>query len=65
MANGSESCREFAVSTMEAASTGFGAQFVIGFIQMADGQHDSIHAQTEIYPGRRLAPVLETRVYES
>jgi hypothetical protein len=38
---------------------------VIGYIQMADGQHDSIHAQTEIYPGRRLAPVLETRVYKS
>lgn len=25
------------------------------FIQMADSQHDSIHAQTEIYPGRRLS----------
>ena len=44
---------------------GLGARFVIGYIQMADVQHDSIHAQTEIHPGRRLAPVLETRVYES
>jgi hypothetical protein len=50
MANGSGPCREF---------------FVIGYIQMADGQHASIHAQTEIYPGRWLAPVLETRMYKS
>ena len=50
---GSGSCRDFAVLMMEAARHwGFGARFVTGYIQMAEGQHGSTHAWTEIYiPG--------------
>ena len=38
---------------MEAARYwGFGARFVTGYIQMAEGQHGATHAWTEIYiPG--------------
>jgi len=38
---------------MEAARHwGFGARFVTGYIQMAEGQHGATHAWTEIYiPG--------------
>lgn len=50
---GSGSCRDFAVLMMEAARQwGFGARFVSGYIQMAEGQHGATHAWTEIYiPG--------------
>jgi transglutaminase-like putative cysteine protease len=50
---GSGSCRDFAVFMMEAARHwGFGARFVSGYIQMAEGQHGATHAWTEIYvPG--------------
>jgi transglutaminase-like putative cysteine protease len=50
---GSGSCRDFAVLMMEAARHwGFGARFVSGYIQMAEGQHGATHAWTEIYiPG--------------
>ena len=50
---GSGSCRDFAVFMMEAARYwGFGARFVTGYIQMAEGQHGATHAWTEIYiPG--------------
>jgi transglutaminase-like putative cysteine protease len=50
---GSGTCRDFAVLMMEAARyLGFGARFVTGYIQMADGQHGATHAWTEIYiPG--------------
>jgi transglutaminase-like putative cysteine protease len=44
---------DFAVFMMEAARYwGFGARFVTGYIQMAEGQHGATHAWTEIYiPG--------------
>jgi transglutaminase-like putative cysteine protease len=50
---GSGTCRDFAVFMMEAARYwGFGARFVTGYIQMAEGQHGATHAWTEIYiPG--------------
>lgn len=50
---GSGSCRDYAVLMMEAARHwGFGARFVTGYIQMAQGQHGATHAWTEIYlPG--------------
>jgi transglutaminase-like putative cysteine protease len=50
---GSGTCRDFAVLMMEAARYwGFGARFVSGYIQMAEGQHGATHAWTEIYiPG--------------
>ncbi len=50
---GSGSCRDYAVLMMEAARHwGFGAQFVTGYIEMAEGQHGATHAWTEIYlPG--------------
>jgi len=50
---GSGSCRDYAVLMMEAARHwGFGARFVSGYIQMAEGQHGATHAWTEIYlPG--------------
>jgi transglutaminase-like putative cysteine protease len=50
---GSGSCRDFAVLMMEAARYwGLGARFVTGYIQMAEGQHGTTHAWTEIYlPG--------------
>jgi transglutaminase-like putative cysteine protease len=53
LARGSGSCRDFAVLMMEAARCwGFGARFVTGYIQMAEGQHGATHAWTEIYiPG--------------
>jgi transglutaminase-like putative cysteine protease len=53
LTNGSGSCRDFAVFMMEAARHwGFGARFVSGYIQMAEGQHGATHAWTEIYiPG--------------
>jgi transglutaminase-like putative cysteine protease len=53
LARGSGSCRDFAVLMMEAARHwGFGARFVTGYIQMAEGQHGATHAWTEIYlPG--------------
>jgi len=53
LAKGSGSCRDYAVLMMEAARHwGFGARFVSGYIQMAEGQHGSTHAWTEIYlPG--------------
>lgn len=53
IALGSGSCRDYAVFMMEAARHwGFGARFVTGYIQMADGQHGATHAWTEIYiPG--------------
>jgi transglutaminase-like putative cysteine protease len=49
----SGSCRDFAVFMMEAARHwGFGARFVSGYIQMAEGQHGATHAWTEVYiPG--------------
>jgi transglutaminase-like putative cysteine protease len=49
----SGTCRDFAVLMMEAARYwGFGARFVTGYIQMAEGQHGATHAWTEIYiPG--------------
>ncbi len=53
LARGAGSCRDYAVLMMEAARYwGFGARFVTGYIQMADGQHGATHAWTEIYlPG--------------
>jgi transglutaminase-like putative cysteine protease len=53
IALGSGSCRDYAVFMMEAARHwGFGARFVTGYIQMAEGQHGATHAWTEIYlPG--------------
>lgn len=53
IALGSGSCRDYAVLMMEAARYwGFGARFVTGYIQMAEGQHGATHAWTEIYlPG--------------
>lgn len=53
LTRGSGSCRDFAVLMMEAARCwGFGARFVTGYVQMAEGQHGSTHAWTEIYiPG--------------
>ncbi len=50
---GSGSCRDYAVLMMEAARYwGFGARFVTGYVQMAEGQHGATHAWTEIYlPG--------------
>lgn len=53
LALGSGSCRDYAVLMMEAARYwGFGARFVTGYIQMAEGQHGATHAWTEIYlPG--------------
>lgn len=53
LALGSGSCRDFAVLMMEAARHwGFGARFVTGYIQMAEGQHGATHAWTEVYlPG--------------
>jgi transglutaminase-like putative cysteine protease len=53
LALGSGSCRDYAVLFMEAARIlGFGARFVTGYIQMAEGQHGATHAWTEIYiPG--------------
>lgn len=53
IARGSGSCRDFAVLMMEAARRwGFGARFVSGYIQMAEGQHGATHAWAEIYvPG--------------
>jgi transglutaminase-like putative cysteine protease len=53
LARGSGSCRDYAVLMMEAARCwGFGARFVTGYIQMADGQHGATHAWTDIYvPG--------------
>jgi transglutaminase-like putative cysteine protease len=53
LARGGGSCRDYAVLMMEAARyLGFGARFVTGYIQMADGQHGATHAWTEVYvPG--------------
>jgi len=53
ISKGSGSCRDYAVLMMEAARHwGMAAQFVTGYIQMADGQHGATHAWTEIYlPG--------------
>ncbi len=53
LAHGGGSCRDYAVLMMEAARAwGFGARFVSGYIQMAEGQHGATHAWTEIYlPG--------------
>ena len=53
LTRGSGSCRDFAVLMMEAARCwGFGARFVTGYVQMAEGQHGATHAWTEIYiPG--------------
>ncbi len=53
LAWGTGSCRDYAVFMMEAARHwGFGARFVTGYIQMAEGQHGATHAWTEIYiPG--------------
>ena len=53
LALGSGTCRDFAVLMMEAARYwGFGARFVTGYIQMAEGQHGATHAWTGIYiPG--------------
>lgn len=53
LARRSGSCRDYAVLMMEAARYwGFGARFVTGYIQMAEGQHGATHAWTEIYvPG--------------
>jgi transglutaminase-like putative cysteine protease len=50
---GGGSCRDYAVLMMEAARHwGFGARFVTGYIQMAEGQHGATHAWTDIYlPG--------------
>jgi transglutaminase-like putative cysteine protease len=53
LTRGSGTCRDFAVFMMEAARYwGFGARFVTGYIQLAEGQHGATHAWTEIYiPG--------------
>ena len=53
LTRGSGSCRDYAVLMMEAARYwGFGARFVTGYIQMAEGQHGATHAWTEVYlPG--------------
>ena len=53
LARGGGSCRDYAVFMMEAARHwGFGARFVSGYIQMADGQHGATHAWTDVYvPG--------------
>jgi transglutaminase-like putative cysteine protease len=53
LARGAGSCRDYAVLMMEAARYwGFGARFVTGYVQMAEGQHGATHAWTEIYlPG--------------
>jgi transglutaminase-like putative cysteine protease len=53
LTKGSGSCRDYAVLLMEVARyLGFGARFVTGYIQMAEGQHGATHAWTEIYlPG--------------
>lgn len=53
LTRGSGTCRDYAVFMMEAARYwGFGARFVTGYIQMAEGQHGATHAWTEIYiPG--------------
>jgi transglutaminase-like putative cysteine protease len=53
LAKSGGSCRDYAVLMMEAARHwGFGARFVSGYIQMAEGQHGAAHAWTEIYlPG--------------
>ena len=53
LTKGSGSCRDYAVLLMEVARyLGFGARFVTGYVQMAEGQHGSTHAWTEIYlPG--------------
>lgn len=53
LAKGVGTCRDYAVLMMEAARAwGFGARFVSGYIQMAEGQHGATHAWTEIYlPG--------------
>lgn len=53
LAKGGGSCRDYAVLMMEAARRwGFGARFVSGYIQMADGQHGATHAWAEVYlPG--------------
>ncbi len=53
LALGTGSCRDYAVFMMECARHwGFGARFVTGYIQMAEGQHGATHAWTEIYiPG--------------
>jgi len=53
IAKGGGSCRDYAVLMMEAARFwGFGARFVSGYIQMAEGQHGATHAWTEVYlPG--------------
>lgn len=53
LATGSGSCRDFAVLMMESARHwGFAARFVSGYVQLAEGQHGSTHAWTEIYiPG--------------
>ncbi len=50
---GGGTCRDYAVLMMEAARFwGFGARFVTGYVQMAEGQHGSTHAWTEIFlPG--------------
>jgi transglutaminase-like putative cysteine protease len=53
LALGTGSCRDYAVLMMEAARhLGFGARFVSGYIQMAEGQHGATHAWTGVYiPG--------------
>jgi transglutaminase-like putative cysteine protease len=53
LARGGGSCRDYAVFMMEAARHwGFGARFVSGYIQMAEGQHGATHAWTDVYvPG--------------
>jgi transglutaminase-like putative cysteine protease len=50
LTRGSGTCRDFAVFMMEAARYwGFGARFVTGYIQLAEGPHGATHAWTEIY----------------
>ncbi len=53
LSKGTGSCRDYAVFMMEAARHwGFGARFVTGYVQLAEEQHGSTHAWTEIYvPG--------------
>lgn len=53
LAQGSGSCRDYAVLMMEAArSWGMAARFVTGYVRMEAGQHGSTHAWTEVYlPG--------------